>query len=113
MLAKANRITAGDDYKAVVRRGHRISGAHTVTYLRRSQAASPARFGFIVAKNVGGAVTRNLVRRRMKAVAYDLVPNLPTGTDVVIRALPGSASAPWVLLHTEISSAVAAGGGRR
>ena len=112
MLAKANRITAGSDYKAVVRKGYRVSGSHTVMYLRRSPAASPARFGFIVAKNVGGAVTRNLVRRRMKAVAYSLVSELDPGTDVVIRALPGAISAPWSTLHGEIVSGLTAGARR-
>ena len=112
MLAKANRITAGSDYKAVVRKGYRLSGPHTVIYLRRSQAASPARFGFIVAKNVGGAVTRNLVRRRMKAVAYSLVSELEPGTDVVIRALPGAESAPSAALRGEIVSGITAGARR-
>ena len=112
MLAKANRITAGSDYKAVVRKGYRISGPHTVMYLRRSHEASPVRFGFIVAKNVGGAVTRNLVRRRMKAVAYSLVSELEPGTDVVIRALPGAVSAPWSALRSEITDAIATGARR-
>ncbi len=109
MLAKANRITAGSDYKAVVRKGYRVSGPHTVMYLRKSPVASPARFGFIVAKNVGGAVTRNLVRRRMKAVAYSLVSELEPGTDVVIRALPGAVSVPWSTLRSEIADAVTVG----
>jgi ribonuclease P protein component len=78
-------------------------------YLRRSPVASPVRFGFIVAKNVGGAVTRNLVRRRMKAVAYSLVSELEPGTDVVIRALPGAVSAPWSTLRGEITDALTAG----
>ncbi|HYI33823.1 MAG TPA: ribonuclease P protein component [Glaciibacter sp.] len=112
MLAKANRITAGSDYKAVVRKGSRVSGPHTVMYLRRSPTASPARFGFIVAKNVGGAVTRNLVRRRMKAVAYSLVSELEPGTDVVIRALPGAVAVPWSTLRSEITGAITAGAQR-
>ena len=112
MLAKANRITAGSDYKAIVRKGYRVSGSRTVMYLRRSPVASPARFGFIVAKNVGGAVTRNLVRRRMKAAAYSLVSELEPGTDVVIRALPGAVSMPWSALRAEITDALATGARR-
>jgi ribonuclease P protein component len=112
VLAKANRITAGDDYKAVVRRGFRVSGPHTVTYLRRSPAAAPARFGFIVAKNVGGAVSRNLVRRRMKAAAFQLLPQLDPGTDVVVRALPGADSVQWQVLRAELADALASGSRR-
>jgi ribonuclease P protein component len=64
------------------------------------------RFGFIVSKTVGSAVTRNTVRRRLKAVAYELVPQLEPGTDVVIRALPSSASAPWSQLRQDVVHAM-------
>ncbi|MGO4690474.1 ribonuclease P protein component [Glaciibacter sp. 2TAF33] len=109
MLAKTNRITSGSDYKAVVRRGFRVVGPHTVMYLRSSQAAAPVRFGFIVAKNVGGAVTRNRIRRRMKAASYELVLSVEPGTDVVIRALPASARAEWSTLQAEISASLSRG----
>jgi ribonuclease P protein component len=64
------------------------------------------RFGFIVGKTVGIAIRRNLVRRRLKAVAYELLPQLPAGVDIVIRALPASAQAEWASLHEEVSRAV-------
>ena len=63
----------------------------------------PARFGFIVTKAVGGAVTRNTVKRRLRAVGHAVLPVVAGGTDVVIRALPGSADVPWSTLHSEIS----------
>ncbi|MFP3671245.1 ribonuclease P protein component, partial [Priestia sp. SIMBA_032] len=62
------------DYRATVRRGVRFTGATTVTYLRPNPDSDVVRFGFIVSKAVGNAVHRNLVRRRLKAVAYDLLP---------------------------------------
>ena len=64
------------------------------------------RFGFIVSKAVGNAVVRNRVRRRLKAVAINLLDSLPAGSDVVVRALPASAQASWVTLNTEISDVV-------
>ncbi|WP_308197606.1 ribonuclease P protein component [Rathayibacter caricis] len=102
MLARANRIVRGDEYRTVVRRGVRSTGPHTVTYVRRSSSATPPRFGFIVAKSVGSAVTRNTVRRRLKAIAFELVGQTDHGTDVVIRALPSSATAPWSELRREV-----------
>ena len=106
VLAGAHRITAGDDYKLVVRRGVRIVGPHLVTYLRRNPEKAPARFGFIVAKNIGGAVRRNRVRRRLKAASFALLGSTRPGTDVVIRALPSSTDAPWSILHAELSDAL-------
>ena len=64
------------------------------------------RFGFIVAKTVGNAVTRNRVRRRLRALSRELVQRVPLGTDVVMRALPGSGDVEWVTLHTEITEGV-------
>jgi ribonuclease P protein component len=67
------------------------------------------RFGFIVAKNVGGAVVRNRVRRRMKAASFDLLPGVPDGTEVVFRALPASVDASWPDLLAELSTALVKG----
>lgn len=111
MLAKANRITRGADYRATVRRGARFTGASTVTYIRPNPDSDVVRFGFIVSKTVGNAVMRNRIRRRLKAAAYDLLPRYtsnpdnPAGVDVVVRALPASVQAPWASLHEELSRA--------
>jgi ribonuclease P protein component len=106
VLAKANRVTHGTDYRAVVRRGARYTAPHSVTYMRRSSDSASVRFGFIVGKSVGIANRRNLVRRRLKALSFRLLPTLAPGTDVVIRALPGSADVSWTTLQEEITRAV-------
>lgn len=79
--------------------------ANTVLHVRFT-GDEPSRFGFIVTKAVGGAVTRNVVRRRLRAVCRDILPTVSTGADVVIRALPGSDTADWVSLHDEIADGV-------
>ncbi|WP_431278838.1 ribonuclease P protein component [Leifsonia poae] len=106
MLAKANRITRGADYKATVRRGARATDTNTVTYIRPNPDSQVVRFGFIVGKTVGTANRRNLVRRRMKAIAHELLPQMTPGMDVVIRALPGCAQAEWATLHEEITRSI-------
>ncbi|WP_348789560.1 ribonuclease P protein component [Leifsonia sp. NPDC080035] len=113
MLAKVNRITHGSDYRATVRRGARFTGASTVSYVRSNRDTDAVRFGFIVSKAVGNAVRRNLVRRRLKAAAYEVLPQLMeasrdgAGMDIVIRALPASAQATWATLHEEVSRGAA------
>lgn len=102
MLAKANRITSADDYRLVVRRGAKLAGAHTVSYVRPRSTGSDARFGFIVSKTVGNAVRRNRVRRRLKAACFELVAHGVGGVDVVVRALPSAADAAWPALHAEM-----------
>ena len=61
------------------------------------------RFGFIISKQVGTAVIRNTVRRRLKAVCAEALPGVPQGTDVVIRALPASATASYAELRADVT----------
>lgn len=113
MLAKANRITSADDYRFIARRGAKVAGAHTVSYLRSREAGTDARFGFIVSKKVGTAVRRNLVRRRLKAACRELVDGGATAVDVVVRALPTAAAADFPTLRADVAAALAARGRRR
>lgn len=106
MLASPHRITRGDDYRRVVRRGKRRAAANTVTYITMNPNGGHPRFGFIVAKNVGNAVHRNRVRRRLKAAAYELVSSVAEGTDVVVRALPPASAASFGDLCAELTRAL-------
>jgi len=103
VLARGNRITRGADYKAVVRGGARCAAAHTVTYVVSTGTNRSPRFGFIVSKQVGSAVVRNTVRRRLKAVCAQALPELRDGSDIVIRALPSAAGSDFSQLRDEVT----------
>ncbi len=74
--------------------------------LTTGEAREP-RFGFIISKQVGTAVIRNTVRRRLKAVCADAIADVPQGTDVVIRALPASATATFAELQADVTRCLA------
>ena len=103
MLARQNRLTQGSDYRLVVRRGTRFGGARVATSVLRSVEPRPPRFGFIISKQVGTAVTRNTVRRKLKAVCAEVLASVPEGTDVVIRAFPASATASFAELKADVT----------
>lgn len=107
MLSRPNRLTDGAEYKAVVRRGVRCSGPHTVTYVVASGDDRAARFGFIVSKKVGTAVVRNRLRRRLKAICASALPTVVRGADVVVRVLPGGAEASFAELDAEVKRCLA------
>jgi ribonuclease P protein component len=65
-----------------------------------------SRVGFIVGKNVGNAVTRNLVKRRLRAAASVWLLTHPTGFDVVVRALPAAADGDFETLDRDFSVGV-------
>ena len=106
MLARRNRVTSGADYRTIVRRGRRASTGTAVVYALAGPPDSATRFGFIVSKKVGNAVTRNTVRRRLKAVSAGLLPGVPAGSSIVVRVLPGMEQTAWDTLQEEIASAV-------
>lgn len=82
-----------------------------VVYLvRTGDATSMA--GFAVSKAVGGAVIRNRVKRRMRAIMAELLPTLAPGTSVVVRALPAAAGATFAQLRSDIVGAVHAADAR-
>lgn len=78
-----------------------------VVYLMRTD--DPTRMvGFAVSKAVGGAVIRNRVKRRLRAIVAAEVPSLPDGARVVVRALPVAGAASFAVLAAEVRSALAA-----
>jgi ribonuclease P protein component len=102
VLAKANRIVRGDDFRRIVRTGRRAGGPLAVVHRARPEAAV-ARFGFIVSKQVGNAVVRNRVKRRLsEIVRADLAAIEPA--DIVIRALPAAGQADFATLRAGISA---------
>jgi ribonuclease P protein component len=80
-----------------------------VAYVLKRADNTSVRFGFIVSKAVGNAVTRNRVRRRLKAASFELLETIAPGTDIVLRALPGSAQAGWTTLQHDVRTAVERG----
>lgn len=82
----------------------KLRGKLTLCYAREQSIGEPARFGFIVSKAVGNAVMRNLVRRRMKDIVRRQLQAGFAGYDVVIRALPATASAPFADLKIDIDA---------
>ena len=88
--------------------GIKISGKATVLYLQRDESLTHARFGFIVSKAVGGAIKRNLVKRRLRSVAREIVLIEPSGYNAVIRALPEAVNTDWNRLQQEVLSSAKA-----
>lgn len=109
MLPKKHRLRSAAEFSATVRSGARSGRRNVVLYavLRSGQGlGEPSRFGFIVSKSVGNAVTRNLVKRRLRAVAAGSLADLGAGYDVVVRALPHSAGTSWSELASEARTAL-------
>ena len=108
MLARPHRLVRGSDYRTVVRRGRRYGGPRLIVSVLDTGEERPVRFGFIVSKQVGNAVTRNTIRRRLKDVCLRQLP-LSDGLDIVIRALPAAAQSSFADLLADVNGALSRG----
>lgn len=68
-----------------------------------------------MSKAVGGAVVRNTVKRRLRHLMRDRLAQLPPGSLVVVRALPGAGDADHAQLARDLDAAFQRllGGGAR
>jgi ribonuclease P protein component len=107
VLATPNRLRTSTDFSTTVRSGVRNGRRNLVLYTASIEAGEPTRIGFIVSKAVGNAVTRNLVKRRLREAGALSLHTHGTGLAVVVRALPAAASASWEQLLSDYNAALA------
>ncbi|MFJ8073526.1 ribonuclease P protein component [Streptomyces sp. NPDC096176] len=123
MLPTENRLRRREDFATAVRRGRRAGRPLLVVHLRSGttdphapgESTSPTCAGFVVSKAVGGAVVRNKVKRRLRHLMRDRLSELPPGSLVVVRALPGAGDAEHAQLARDLDAALQRllGGGAR
>ena len=86
MLARAHRIVEGDELRRISRRGTHFRCSLFIASRDVTASSDPARFGFVTSKKLGGAVIRNRVKRRLRALAAQTLRSYPQGYDIVVRA---------------------------
>ena len=110
MLPEPHRLRRKADFASTVRRGQRAARRDVVVHALAGANADALvsdpgpRFGLVVSKAVGPAVIRHRVARRLRHICVGLVAEVPEGTNVVIRALPGSATASSKELDRQLRS---------
>lgn len=65
-----------------------------------------ARFGFTVTKQMGGAVERNRIKRRLKAIAADLASRAHPNHDYVVIARKQALDMPFEALRKDFERAL-------
>ena len=111
MLSTQQRVTDSTEFAEVIRGGRRNGRTHLVVYYvaRSSRAEARAgntRAGFVVSKAVGNAVVRNRVKRRLRHLVAQRLPQYPPGSILVVRALPAAAGASYLELGRDLDSAM-------
>jgi len=103
-LLRSKKITAPADYKLVFERGRSVSdGLLRLTAARADgdAVAGGTRYGLSVSKRVGNAVTRNLVKRRLRMLLKEL-PAAERELDVIVTVWPRAATADFEQLRDSL-----------
>jgi ribonuclease P protein component len=108
MLPARYRMRSSAEFSATTRRGRRTRVGDLVIYLGRAEASAPGttKIGLIVGRTVGGSVVRHQVSRRLRAQLAGLLEQLPPGSRLVVRALPGAATAESSTFGQDLQLAV-------
>lgn len=106
MLTRSNRLVSSRLFSRTVRRGRRAGARTLVLHLDAEAGVENPQVGFVVSKAVGPAVTRNLVKRRLRHLARERVCSLPGSAVLVVRALPGSNGASYAELAADFDHAL-------
>jgi ribonuclease P protein component len=104
MSKRQHRLSRSRDFDTVYRKGRSVSTRFLVLYSfpREDDPEGVPRLGLAVSRQLGGAVDRNRLKRRLRASFEELADSLPAGHDYVLIARPGLAETlesrgfPWL-----------------
>ncbi len=89
------------DFARVTRRGRRYAGTYLTCFVADGRRRT--RIGITISASIGGAVVRNRLRRRIKAI-LDLSPlDAPPWRDIVFIARPGAGELRYPALVDEVA----------
>ena len=104
MLPAPNRLRRSADFSAAVRQGARAGRPNLVIHCVLRDVQEPPRVGLTVGSGVGNSVVRHRVSRQLRALVQPLLPSMPLGTHIVVRALPGAATCGIAALEIDLKS---------
>ena len=104
MLPTAHRLREPELFRETIRRGRRSGSGTLVVHwsAREGRSAGPSLVGLVVSKAVGNAVTRNLVKRRLRHLTREQLDALPGSGVLVVRALPAAGQAAFPELQRDL-----------
>jgi ribonuclease P protein component len=99
-MRKERRLRKSSDF-AMVRRVGRSWADGVLVLAARRNGLPNTRFGFVVGRRVGNAVTRNRIKRRLRAAAVEA--NVAGGWDLVLIARNRAAGSDYHALKDSLS----------
>ena len=98
-MRTAVRLRKSHEFQDVRKRGRRANDRLLTMGVVESEDGT-TRFGFSVSKRVGGAVTRNRVKRRLRECLSSM--EIHSGYNIVVSARPAAAQADYHMLMSSL-----------
>jgi ribonuclease P protein component len=103
-MKRRHRLSRSRDFDTVYRQGRSTATRYLVLYSfpREEPEEDGPRLGLAVSRQLGGAVERNRLKRRLRAAFDEMAEGLPADHDYVLIARPGLGEAvesrgfPWL-----------------
>ena len=104
-LSKHRRLRRREEFRRALRDGNRTRDhLLSITAVESDNSDADPRYGFAIPKRVGGAVVRNRVKRRLRAIVGQ--SDHPKGWDYVIYAFPAASGATSAQLAASVERLV-------
>lgn len=100
-MRREQRLRRRKDFDAIYRQAQ-VHGNRLLVVRVRPNGLSETRFGFVAGKAVGNAVTRNLTKRRLRAIIQHA--HALDGLDIVIGARRTAADATYAELDRAVTA---------
>ena len=102
MLKSINRLRKRKEFSYLYNNGTAKHTAHlTLVYLPTKHR--PLKIGFSIGKKIGKAHTRNLIKRRLRAIVREKVSTLPDNYNIVFIAKTGVTDITFDSLKEEVN----------
>lgn len=106
MLPLEERLRANAQFQQVYKQGVSFADNAVVLYCLRLPDPEVRQAGFSVSKKVGGAVVRNVIKRRLREAYRSVLPVLPKGVALVFVARKSSADADFAKIEKSVRGAL-------
>lgn len=94
VIDQDHRLKNSADFRNIRKSGN-VYKHPLVIVISSPNGICKTRIGIVAGKSTGGAVQRNLIKRRLRACIKEQLPNLADGWDIIVIARPNSGKAVY------------------
>lgn len=98
-MKRQYRLKNGNSFRYLYRKGKSVANAYFVLYF--TPVRGGAKVGFSVSKKIGNSVTRNKLKRRLRAIWGEMVAQFTPSSHFVVIAKKGAESLDFGALTTQ------------